>query len=164
MKRMIALALGAMMALSLVACGSDNTTHTQNPVEIPNPFTECKTMEEAAQLVGFDVVVPDAIEGMDKSVIRADAEGKLIEVIYRNEEEEIVIRKAVGSEDISGDYTQYADTNITTIGDLTVTTKGENGQINLATWTDNGYTYSIGTRAESGISSTVMTDLIVSIQ
>lgn len=163
MKRMIALAVGAMLALSLAACGN-STTHTQNPVEIPDPFTECETMEEAAQLVGFDVVVPDTIDGMDKPVIRADAESKLIEVIYHNDNEKIVIRKAVGSEDISGDYTQYADTNVTTIGDLTVTIKGENGQINLATWTGNGYTYSIGAYAESGISSTEMTDLIVAIQ
>ena len=53
---------------------------------------------------------------------------------------EIRIRKASGNEDISGDYTQYTDTNIATIGELKVTMKGENGQTNLATWTDNGYT------------------------
>ncbi len=170
MKKIIILTLSAMMVFSIVACGS-NGNSGGGSVEIPNPFTECSSLDEAAKTAGFSMSVPDTIDGYDEHVIRtvaSDDDDSMIEVIYHNGdneiENEIRIRKSVGSKDISGDYTQYAENNIVIVGKLQVTMKGEDGKISLATWTNNGYTYSIGAYSESGISSTAMEDLITAVQ
>ena len=153
MKKMIVLTLSAALTLSLAACGSN-----KNSAEIPDPFTECKTMEEASQLVGFDVMGPDTIDDMDKTANRVDADKKLIEVIYTNDDEKLTIRKAEGSEDVSGDYTKYSNTDEVFIGDTEVTMKGDGNKVNAATWLDGSYTYSITTN--SAMERTAMTDLI----
>lgn len=163
MKKLIAFALSAVMALSLAACGGNGKTEG-NSIKIPNPFTECETMDEAAKLAGFDLEAPDAIDGKERTAIRVLAESGLVEVSYGSEEERVVIRKAAGSEDISGDYREYAESNTVDVGDIQVATKGENGQVQLAVWTNNGYTYSIGACAEAGLSSDMVTDLVAAVQ
>lgn len=197
MKKMIALALSAVMALSLVACGDkenpvdDNTnivgddpatwgptsdSEQKSDVEIPDPFSECGSLEEAAQNAGFSFDVPEAVDGYAQRIIRtmADEDGStMVEVIYQNEidenentdsADEIRMRKANGDEDISGDYTEYSETSSLTVGNIQVTVKGEHGNINLATWTDNGYTYSIGVYSETGITAEEMSDFIAAVK
>lgn len=222
MNEMIALALSAMMALSPAACGSygktggteipDSFTECKtmdeagrqagvdmdapvsiggkgktavhilaetmsdwgtaangNGVGLPNPFTEFQSMEDAAKAAGFSMLVPDSAEGYPDRVIRVlsgDESKSMIEVIYYNDgaEKEFRIRKAAGSEDISGDYTEYAESNTVAVGEIQVTMKGENGQVQLATWTNNGYTYSIGAYPEVGVSSDMMAGLAAAVQ
>lgn len=197
MKKMIVLALSAVMALSFVACGEKGNTvdgnanlvgddpatwgstidsEQKSDVEIPNPFSECSSLEEAAQNAGFSFNVPEAIDGYTQRIIRtmADEEGStMIEVIYQNEIDEnestdklgeICMRKAKGDADISGDYTEYSETGSITVGNIQVTVKGEHGNINLAAWTDNGYTYSIGGYSETGITAEEMSDFIAVVK
>lgn len=197
MKKMIALALSAVMALSLVACGDkgnpvdDNTnivgddpaawepafdSEQKSDIEIPDPFSECGSLEEAAQNAGFSFDVPEAVDGYAQRIIRTMAGGEgsaMIEVIYQNEidgkestdrADEVRMRKAKGDEDISGDYMAYSETGSLTIGNIQVTVKGEHGNINLATWTDNGYTYSIGVYSETGITAEKMSDFIAAVK
>lgn len=197
MKKMIVLALSAVMALSLVACGDKGTpaddkaiivgddpatwgptidSEQKSDVEIPNPFTQCSSLEEAAQNAGFSFNVPETVDGYSQRIIRtmADEKGRaMIEVIYQNETDEnestdntdeIRMRKANGDEDISGDYMEYSETSSLTIGNIQVTVKGEHGKINLAIWTDNGYTYSIGVYSGTGITAEEMTDFIAAVK
>ena len=52
--------------------------------------------------------------------------------------EQMVIRKASGAgenADISGDYNVYNETSTVTVGEYTVTLKGNDQKVNLATWT-----------------------------
>lgn len=197
MKKMIILVLSAVMALSLVACGdngnpADDSTNIvgddsatwgptidseqKSDIEIPDPFSECSSLEEATQNAGFSFNVPEAVDGYAQRIIRTMAGeegGAMIEVIYQNEidenensdkADEIRMRKANGDEDISGDYTEYSETSSLTIGNIQVTVKGEHGNINLATWTDNGYTYSIGVYSETGITAEEMSDFIAAVK
>lgn len=196
MKKMIALALCAVIALSLVACGEngnpvdDNTnivgddpatweptiiidSEQKSDVEIPDPFSECGSLEEAAQNARFSLDIPEAVDGYAQCMIRTMAGGEgsaMIEVIYQNEidenestdrADEIRMRKAKGDEDISGDYTEYSETSSLTIENIQVTVKGEHGNINFATWTNNGYTYSIGIYSETGITAEKMSDFLL---
>lgn len=86
-------------------------------------------------------------------------------MVYKNSDDaEIRIRKAIGTEDISGDYTKYAQENAVTVGALNVTMKGANDSVSVATWASGGYTYSIGAYAQAGISVDVMTRLITSVK
>lgn len=83
MKKFIAFALSAVMALSLAACGAAEKKE-ENAVQLPNPFTEYASMEEAAAAAGFDMSVPDTVDGSTQRTIQVldTAENPMIEVIY----------------------------------------------------------------------------------
>lgn len=113
--------------------------------EIANPFLECKTMEEAAQVAGFSMELP---QGAEPVAIRA-VEDDMIEVLCQMEAGTVTLRKAVGDQDISGDYNHYAQTDVREWNGRTVTLKGTDGMFMTATWLDGGYTYAV--RAEGGL-------------
>lgn len=140
-------------------------------VQIPSPITAYTSMEEAAAAAGFDMTAPETIDSYTERVIQvfnANTEDAMFEVIYRDGGEEsqniIHIRKAPGAEDISGDYNQYAERSTETVGEAEVTMRGVDGQVHLATWTKDGYTYSIGVYSETGVSSDSMAELVAGVQ
>ena len=107
MKKYLALVLSACVLLAFAACARQPqpaiSTDTQ---QIPNPWTDYASLDEAEAAAGFDLAIPDAVDGCSEKQFRAlDADGdKMIEVIYASGEDEIVrIRKAPGAEDITGD-------------------------------------------------------------
>lgn len=131
-------------------------------VQIPNPFADCKTLEEAIGITGFDMAVPEMLEGYDRPTFQVMS-GTMIQVIYRNHVDgSISIRKAPGSEDISGDYNDYAQNNTVPVGELAVSMKGEKDLVHLATWTNGGYTYAVS--VSSGLSEAAAAELIAEIQ
>ena len=147
MKKLMTFALSAVMVLPLAACGQSamqpqsEKADTESNVEIPNPFADYKTLEEAIHITGFDMAVPEIMEGYDRPTIQV-MRGTMIQVIYRNEaDESIFIRKAPGADDISGDYNKYAQNHTVAVGELEVSMKGEQDLVYLVTWTDGGYTY-----------------------
>ena len=91
MKKIIALTLCASMAFSFAACGNDNNTSNQtqssssDSLQIPNPWQECKTLEEATKLAGFPLSVPESIDGYQSRVIEVnpDPENPMIQVSTR---------------------------------------------------------------------------------
>lgn len=151
MKRKIfAVAAGVGMIFSLAGCMGEKETAKpeevtiMEDVQIPNPFTEYSSLEEAVMATGFKITVPDEIEGMDEVTYRV-MPGDMIEIIYSGmDEAEIRIRKAYGNEDISGDYNSYADSNEVVIGQKTVTMKGNDGKYTLGIWNEGDYSYSAG--------------------
>ncbi len=140
MKKLIAFILCGLSVCSLAACASK--TATSGNAAIPNPFVDCATLADAAMLTGFDIIVPDSVDGFDTRTIQV-MDNKMIQVIYTKGDNNLLIRKQAGSDDISGDYSQYSETNTVTLGTLQVTMKGENGMVCLATWADGGYMYAI---------------------
>ena len=168
------------MAFSFAACGSTaadtgRTEDGEKPsvsenVQIPNPWTDCETLEEAEKLAGFDIAVPDSVEGYSDRAIRAmsyDGE-TMIEVIFSNgapEDEngysELRIRKAPGAEDISGDYNTYAEKSVLAAGDVEADVSGNDGTISLAVWTSGDYTYSIA--VSDGAAAEAMAGLIAAV-
>lgn len=130
-------------------------------VQIPNPFVEYEALADAAKAAGFEAAVPDTANGSDRRVFRA-IENDLLEVIYRKGENETArIRKAHGTEDISGDYNVYAQVDTVSVNGADVTLRGDSGKVSLATWTVEGYTYSVS--VENGISSADMAQLVSSV-
>jgi hypothetical protein len=176
MKKLILIALSAVMALLLVACGqspanspsqaaeqSESGESLGGNVQIPNPFIDCETLEDAQKAAGFDLTVPDKMpEGYSQSAIRA-MENSMIELIYMNGDNEMRIRKATGSEDISGDYNDYIENSTLTVGDLQVTIKGNDGKVNVATWVNGDYAFSL-TFSGTGMDKTVVSDMVGGIQ
>ena len=194
MKKWIAFALCGIMALAMIACGSNNTKKDENQtndnqvedqttnqtddtepsgdngadvgdetdkdenVEIENPFTEYETVAEAAEAAGVTFTEPTSLpEGYSFSAARA-VKDQMIEVVYVDGDNELTIRKAVGTDDCSGDYNTYSETNTQTVDTWEVTCKGEEGVIHLATWTDDTNAYSIS--ASNGLDQEVLLTLV----
>lgn len=129
--------------LSLAACGSSTDSDEPDIIGMPNLFTDFNTLAEAEKQTGFYITLPDAIGSSNNKIYRA-MNDEMLEVIYVNGEDETGrIRKARGSEDISGDYNEYAETETVSVGGIDVLLKGDAGQYTLAIWTDGSYSYSL---------------------
>ena len=175
MERFIAVILSLVMALAIVGCsGNANapapTTHkgdtsytadgtvipgsdpkTWGPAEdgeniqIPDPWQECTSLEEAGKLAGFSFTAPETVDGYTERYIAA-IEGDIAQVIFSNGDEDdstLYFRKGLGGDDISGDYNTYDVTEEQTIDGHTVLCKGNDGLIYTATWTDGEYSYAV---------------------
>ena len=167
--------LMSLLCLAIIACGKkeetkQETAETTNVIQkestqIPNPFVEVKNLDEASKIAGFTLEVPETYEDYKQQVIQA-IENDMIEVIYLEEEsgyEGLRIRKAKGTDDISGDYNEYRNVETVKVGDYDVTEKGDEGNIFIVTWTDGTYSYAIDTdRAE--LNAEDITNLIANIK
>ena len=104
-----------LLCLAVVSCGKKeevkeevaevSTTQSQD-YGVPNPFEIVDTLDEAAKIAGFSLEAPTEYADYNSLVIQAIADD-MIEVIYFDAEkthEGLRIRKAVGTDDISGDY------------------------------------------------------------
>ena len=175
MERFIAVILSLVMALAIVGCsGNANapapTTHkgdtsytadgtvipgsdpkTWGPadesenVQIPNPWQECTSLEEAGKLAGFSFTAPETVDGYTECYIAA-IEGDIAQVIFSNGDEDdstLYFRKGLGGDDISGDSNTYTTIEEQTVDGHTVLCKGNDGLIYTATWTDGEYSYAV---------------------
>ena len=106
-------------------------------MQIANPWSDFNTLEEAEADAGVEITLPEGYQGFDHRIYRA-MHGEMIEVIYQDVDgqEGFRIRKSRGSDDISGDYTVYAQTKTLEIGDYSVETRGNGDEISVATWTN----------------------------
>ena len=107
-----------------------------------NPFLSYKTLSDAEQAVGFSIELPDE-DWYTRAGIQV-MRGKMLQVRCPSDEGNgAVIRKQAGDADISGDYNEYTDVQTVTIGDVTVTLKGNSGMVSTAIWTADGYSYAV---------------------
>lgn len=119
-------------------------------VQIPDPFEGFSTLEQAVKAAGFEMSVPDAPKGYETAIYRVNTGTQMLEVIYSDkdlENEDAVeayrIRKAIGSDDISGDYNDYSEKNEVSVSGNQVTLKGNDGKVFVAIWTSGEFTYAI---------------------
>lgn len=110
-------------------------------VQIPNPWVAYENVSEMSAAVGFEVKAPDSADGLP--VDYCQAMDGLAEVDYSDGSRSIIVRKGKGTEDLSGDFNTYKEEGTLTVAGQSLTTKGGDGIINLAVWTDGEYTYSI---------------------
>ena len=117
-------------------------------VQLADPFVPCENLEQAARLTGFTLELshtPETVSVLDNTMIEA------------NMENGICVRKAAGSEDISGDYNRYPESR--TVNGVTL--KGTGNAVSLAIWNTQGYTYSVSVREP--VSQAQMLELIANI-
>ena len=113
----------------------------EETTEIPNPMTEHATVDELSKAVGFTVKLPTMPEGYAQSAL-IDISGEIADVRFTSGEKEICYRVAKGSDDLSGDYNTYKKSGTMTFSGVKVAWRGTDG-VNVATWTKDGYTYSL---------------------
>ena len=154
MKKLLALMLCAACLVSLAACGSrgePEVTETDDSAEITgiaNPFVDYDSLEDACAVVGFDFTVPETIGDCPIESVQV-MDGRMIQVTYCDGEADgnrVILRKAAGTEDISGDYNQY-DVGIVACGsERSAEFRGVEQDFYVATWTTiDGYTYALTT-------------------
>lgn len=116
----------------------------ENPgnVFVGNPMVEVKSIEEARKSVDFEVLVPQKLpkdyEISDIYVIN----NEIVEIEYKNtEESKIIYRTQKGTEDCSGDYTQYSTEEKIQINGSDVVLKSNMDSKTLAIWINNKMSY-----------------------
>ncbi len=120
---------------------------TLGATELANPFIDCRSLEEACDISGIELNIPDDFSfGFDR-IYRA-MDGRMIEVIFMEGDEEVYrIRKGLTSElgtDISGDYNEYSvSTNIDSANYAATLSGNEEDKTSLAVWNDDTYSYSV---------------------
>lgn len=109
---------------------------------MPNPFTECKNIEEAEKISGLKFAAPEY------SQYEIFAHEGMIEIqIAKDEFHKINIRKSSGEGDNTGLFGEY-QTKKVNIGNCEVTLKMQNGKIYAAYFTTEDGTISISSDAE----------------
>ena len=114
-----------------------------------NPWQEVASVAEAEALTGFGLVLPEPESPYTREVIRV-LNREVISVAYMREDSGEIgyeLRKEKGETDPSGDFTEYAETTEKRVDGINVTLRGENGRRFLATWTRDGYSYSVEAEA-----------------
>jgi hypothetical protein len=112
--------------------------------QVANPFVTYQSLEEAEKAAGFALPAPESFEGAGRREI-AVIDGRIIDVTYLDGEDNrvLTIRKGTGEEDISGDYNEYPQEDVTELEGLSVTVRGDGKRIFLALWQEEGYSYAV---------------------
>lgn len=142
-KTVTAIICTMILALSLAACGAADSGSDEN-VQIPAPWTDYDGVEEAEAGTGLDIIAPERVGDYEFDFVRVFDDG-MLELFYTGADgSSVSIRKAEGSGDISGDYSEYAEIGTLDAAGTQVTVKGDGSGISLALWSADGYTYAIG--------------------
>lgn len=149
--------------IMVISC-MDSDEETGTAIGMPSPFNECSSLEDAEKATGFKLALPEKMpEGYSQKAIEI-IQNDMIQIFYENGEKEILIRKAKGGDDISGDYNKYSENKKLTIGNLQISTKGNDGKVSVATWVDGEYTYSVSVGFENeGLDASFISDMISEI-
>lgn len=143
---------------STIVVNTKSGDQSDNGAQIPDPFVDCQDLAAAAEQAGFSFSVPGSIQGYTKSTIQA-IPGDMIQVFYDGKDgSELLLRKAVGTDDVSGDYNVYAQTRTVTVDGVSVTMKGNDGTVSVATWVRDGHSFAVD--ADQGISVAQMTGIV----
>ena len=114
---------------------------------LANPWQECASMAQAESLAGFSFAIGDSAlpegYGPEAAYIQVIA-GSMIEVDYDGERGgSLCLRKAVGTDDVSGDYNSYDLTQTSRIAGQDVTMRGAENAWYVVTWTRDGYSFAV---------------------
>lgn len=123
-----------------------STENSGNNVQIPNPFAEYKTLDEAKKAVSFTEDFTDVInEKLSKDYKLTNISvmsGYMLQLVYENDNNSITYRVAQSRDDISGDYNEYKMTKTVKSGNYEITVRG-NEKISGAVWNDGEFAYSV---------------------
>ena len=124
--------------------------------------TEAASLQELSQLVGFPVESLNDVPFSVTDIQYTAYGGEMAEITYSGAEQSLVLRKAVGQTNPSGDYTAYAVQTTLEVDGSTVTLRGAEDGYCLAVWQDGTYSWSI--RSTTAYSDAVWTDILASME
>lgn len=122
-------------------------------------FAEVSSLAELEETVGFEVEELTKLPFAVTDTVYTAFGSEMAEIRYCGEGETAVLRKALGVEDPSGDYTQYEEKRELSVNGTPVTLKGGNSQYLLALWQKGDYAYSV--RLTGGADQTVWEQILL---
>lgn len=112
------------------------------PVQALPPFRQVDSLDALSEAVGFPVTEVSKLPFDPVSTTYTVYDEGLAEITYTGSGgQTATYRQSCGTEDNSGDYNLYPDTQ--TLPDQNATLKGQDQRYTLALWTDDTYTYSL---------------------
>ena len=114
------------------------TVSITSSAQLPNPMVEYDYLFEAEYAVGFPVLVPASMNGVEMDHVYV-IDGDMVQVNYADG---TCYRAAQGAEDISGDYSQYEQTRQLTSQRFSITARGAQELVSSAWWTDGSLCFS----------------------
>lgn len=142
----LVVAVAALFAVPLLREQPD----TAPPVQVLPPFRQVDSLDALSEAVGFPVTEVSKLPFDPVSTTYTAYDEGLAEITYTGSGgQTATYRQSCGTEDNSGDYNLYPDTQ--TLPDQNATLKGQDGLYTLALWTDGTYTYSL--HLSSGLSA-----------
>lgn len=146
------LLISTLCILTLVGCTSKKETALEptassETIEIPTPFIEVNNLEEAIKETGFDITVPNDINGTSPSLFLVyNDEFNMIEVRYENGKDITYIRKNKGiEENLSGNYNTYDNVYTVSINKNEIHLRANDELVFVGEWNKDGYSYSLST-------------------
>ena len=133
----------------------------QGGMTVANGIVEVADAQALSEAVGFPVSELTDLPFPVTETTYTSYWGELAQISYVGEEQTVTLRVQPGSEDISGDYNNYAEISTVTINGCDVTFKGNSGTVSTAIWTNDGYSYAVS--ADVPMSVEAMTALISTI-
>lgn len=145
---------------NVITIKTDNDNNEEEIVGMPNPFVEYKTVDEAQKVLPFSAVVPSNVKGYELKNVSVMS-NEMLQLIYKNGDEEITYRVEKGGDDISGDYNEYKDIKTVKVGDVEV--KVRKSEETMSTiWTNGDLTFSL--YSNGNLTEKDITDIISSIK
>ena len=123
---------------------------------------EYDSPQALAEALSWPLAIPTALPEGYSLLLAQSLPGELAELRWSDGTDTLCYRMAPGSEDISGDYTQYGEISTRAVGTRSVQCRGEGGMIYTAVWTADGYSCSLS--ASGGLSPAELEGILSSIQ
>ncbi|WP_411349813.1 DUF4367 domain-containing protein [Paenibacillus sp. WLX2291] len=123
-----------------------------------------QTLQQLQDTVGFNVKTVQALPFKGEQPMYTAIGGTLAQIQYTGNDgtDMLTFRMSADSGDNSGDYTNYADVRTIEINGYDVILKGSNAKYQLASWQQDGYSYSI--KLINGVTEQQMQNMIQSVQ
>lgn len=113
------------------------------PVLLPPSIEEAESLAGLSKLVGFEVDAEFTLPFEPAETTYCSYWNELAQIQYSGQGQTATYRQSAGTQDNSGDYTDYGDVIEITVNGLPVTIKGDAGAYVLAVWTDGAFSYSL---------------------
>lgn len=124
-------------------------------------FKEVASAQALSEAVGFQVPELTQLPFPVTETTYTAFGSQMAQICYSGADQSLVFRMAAGTDDPSGDYTAYTQTQTAEIGTYTVTLKGDDGTFSLALWQDGSYSCSI--RSSQGYPLEQWEDILLGI-
>ena len=159
--RLYSAAVVLLAAVTLQNSRMNTEPDEQGGVTVANGIVEVADAQALSKAVGFPVPELSGLPFPVTETTYASYWGELAQISYVGEEQTVTLRVQPGSEDISGDYNNYAEISTVSINGRDVTFKGNAGTVSTAIWTSGGYCYAVS--ADVPMFTDAMTALIAAI-
>lgn len=151
-----------LLAGSTILHNRINMPNNEPPILVAPDIVEFSSAAELSEDIGFRVKEIQEVPFEVEAVKYISSWGDLAEVQYTGKNNTVILRMALGSEDISGDYSEYASIETHSIEGHEVTIKGNDGKYRLAVWQSEGFSYAV--QCSEAVSEQELLTIIKSIQ